>query len=160
MTTIDAHKQKFQELLASVFEEKAKSFPTPLVTLMEQFFNESFDAGRDAEDGNADKGYDNGFAEGFDAGTHQAYVELRGNNDDKAKMQEFGNGLRQRHMLGWARVAKGEYGGESEVYQDNNGAWRWIVRDRKDGVVAKSVSGFTTEYGAKLNMQKELGLVE
>jgi uncharacterized protein YegP (UPF0339 family) len=63
-------------------------------------------------------------------------------------------------MLGWARVAKGEYGGESEVYQDNNGAWRWIVRDRKDGVVAKSVSGFTTEYGAKLNMQKELGLVE
>ena len=158
MTTIDAHKQKFTELLTSVFgKAKVESFPAPLLELMEQFFTESFDAGRDAEDGTADKGYDNGFAEGFDSGTHQAYVELRGNDDDQRQMQEFAKGLRQRHLLGWAKIAKGESSGDAEIYQDNNGAWRWVIRDRKRKVLSSSSAGFTTEYGAKLDMQKQLG---
>jgi len=162
VTTIDAHKQKFQELLNAAFgKDKVEGFPKPLLVLMENFYNESFDAGRDAEDAAADKGYDNGFAEGFDAGTHQAYVELRGNEDDQAKMQEFGNGLRNRHMLGWAKIAKGEIGGDVEVYQDNKETWRWIVRDRKRKVIARSGNnGFTTEYGAKVDAQKQLGIEE
>jgi len=161
VTTIDAHKQKFQELLTKVFgKEKVASFPAPLLKLMEEFHGESFDAGRDAEDGTADRGYDNGFAEGFDAGTHQAYVELRGNEDDQSQMQGFPLVLCERHMLGWARIAKGEYGSEVQVYQDNKGLWRWTARDRKRTVLAKSTQGFTTEYGAKLNMRKSLEMDE
>jgi hypothetical protein len=157
MTTIDAHKQKFAELLTKVFgKAKVAGFPAPLLELMEQFFNESFDAGRDAEDGTADKGYDNGFAEGFDAGAHQAYIDLRGNEQDQAKMREFASGLRERSMLGWAQIAKGQLGGEAQVYQDNKGVWRWVVRDRKCKALASSSQGFTTEYGAKLDMEKRL----